>query len=87
MGVRDAPERQLSGQSQGAGVARRQQRALGRRPGPALPLVRARAGELVESDKLREAESKAASARSRRSRRRGHGESPGPPSWAQGLLF
>lgn len=39
-------------------------------------------GELVESDKLRETESKKASAQSRRSRRSRHGGSPGrqPPS-------
>lgn len=55
--------------------------------GPRLPLVRTRAGELVESDKLREAESKGASGRSRRSCRCGHGGSPGPQRWAQGLLL
>lgn len=68
----------LPGGSRGRWVAGR---------GPRLPLVRAPAAELVESDKLREAESEGARARSRRSRHRGHGGSPGPQPWAQGLLF
>ena len=40
MGLLEAREQQLSGRPEGAGVERRQQRALGRRPGSASAIGR-----------------------------------------------